>query len=54
MEDYELRASVILEASGGITFNQLSDWKECKMDVLSTSSLNRGTQPLDLTMLIET
>jgi nicotinate-nucleotide pyrophosphorylase (carboxylating) len=54
MEDYELRASVILEASGGITFDQLSNWKECKMDVLSTSSLNRGTQPLDLTMLIET
>ncbi len=53
MEQYELRASVILEASGGITFDQLSNWKECKMDVLSTSSLNRGTQPLDLTLLIE-
>lgn len=51
MEQYDLRHYVILEASGGITFEQLPDWKECTLDVLSTSALNRGTQPLDISML---
>ena len=51
MEEYDLRQYVLLEASGGITINELNDWKDCKIDVLSTSALNRGTQPLDLTML---
>jgi len=53
MEQYDLRQHVVLEASGGITFEQLSDWKECTLDVLSTSALNRGTQPLDITMLFD-
>jgi nicotinate-nucleotide pyrophosphorylase (carboxylating) len=53
MEQYELREFVILEASGGITFDTLPNWKECKMDVLSTSALNRGTAPLDMSMMLE-
>jgi nicotinate-nucleotide pyrophosphorylase (carboxylating) len=53
MEQYDLRQHVVLEASGGITFEQLSDWKECTLDVLSTSALNRGTQPLDISMLFD-
>jgi nicotinate-nucleotide pyrophosphorylase len=47
-----LRESVILEASGGIIFESLTDWYECGLDVLSTSALNRGVAPLDLSMLL--
>ena len=44
---------VILEASGGILLANLEDWRECGLDVLSTSTINRGTTPVDLSMLIE-
>jgi len=46
-----LRDCVILEASGGIVFKSLKDWYECGLDVLSTSSLNRGVTPLDISMI---
>jgi len=46
-----LRDCVILEASGGIVFKSLKDWYECGLDVLSTSSLNRGITPLDISMI---
>ena len=48
-----LREHVFLEASGGIVLNDLEDWRECGLDVLSTSTINRGTTPLDLTMIME-
>jgi nicotinate-nucleotide pyrophosphorylase (carboxylating) len=51
--DMGLRENVILEASGGIIFESLTDWYECGLDVLSTSALNRGVNPLDLSMLID-
>ena len=47
-----LREHVVLEASGGILLENLEDWRECGLDVLSTSTINRGTTPLDLTMLV--
>ena len=47
-----LREHVVLEASGGILLENLEDWRECGLDVLSTSTINRGTSPLDLSMLI--
>ena len=47
-----LREHVVLEASGGILRENLEDWRECGLDVLSTSTINRGTTPLDLSMLI--
>ncbi len=47
-----LRECVILEASGGIIFENLTDWYECGLDVLSTSALNRGVPPVDLSMLL--
>lgn len=47
-----LREHVVLEASGGILLENLEDWRECGLDVLSTSTINRGTTPLDLSMLI--
>ena len=48
-----LREHVVLEASGGILLENIEDWRECGLDVLSTSTINRGTTPLDLSMLIE-
>jgi nicotinate-nucleotide pyrophosphorylase (carboxylating) len=53
MEELGVREHVILEASGGITIEGLSDWKESGMDVVSTSAVNRGVAPLDLTMLMD-
>lgn len=50
MVDMGVRDCVILEASGGIVFDSLKDWYECGLDVLSTSSLNRGVSPLDISM----
>ncbi len=47
-----LREHVFLEASGGIVLGDLEDWRECGLDVLSTSTINRGTTPLDLTMIM--
>ena len=52
MESLGVREHVVLEASGGITFEGLSDWKS-GMDVISTSAVNRGVAPLDLTMLMD-
>ena len=48
-----LREHIGLEASGGILLENLEDWRECGLDVLSTSTINRGTTPLDLSMLEE-
>ncbi len=48
-----LRNEVILEASGGITFATLAEWENCGIDVISTSAINRGTQPHDFSLLIE-
>jgi len=53
MEDLGVREHVVLEASGGITIEGLGDWKESGMDVVSTSAVNRGVAPLDLTMLMD-
>jgi nicotinate-nucleotide pyrophosphorylase (carboxylating) len=47
------REHVVLEASGGIRLEDLRDWKESGMDVLSTSAVNRGAEPLDLSMLMD-
>ena len=52
MIELSIREHVILEASGGIIFKQINDWKECGLDVLSTSAINRGVAPLDVSMLV--
>lgn len=52
LTEMSLREHVVLEASGGIVLDSLEDWRECGLDVLSTSMINRGTAPLDLSMLI--
>ena len=52
LAEMSLREHVVLEASGGIVLDSLEDWRECGLDVLSTSTINRGTSPLDLSMLM--
>lgn len=53
MVEMGLRDSVVLEASGNILFGDLEEWRECGVDVLSTSAVNRGVSPLDMSMLID-
>ena len=51
LEDMGLRDAVYLEASGNITHEKLDQWFECGIDVLSTSAINRGVKPLDMSMI---
>ena len=51
--EMNLREHIWLEASGGIVFEQLEHWHESGMDVLSTSAVNRGVSPLDISMIVE-
>jgi len=53
MIEQEIRQHVVLEASGGITFEGLDEWRECGLDVVSTSAINRGVKPMDLSMLAQ-
>ncbi len=48
-----LRQCCILEGSGGVFFESLGDWSESGVDLVSSSALNRGITPLDMSMLIE-
>ncbi|MGB0463308.1 MAG: carboxylating nicotinate-nucleotide diphosphorylase [Candidatus Poseidoniaceae archaeon] len=52
LEDMGLRNTVFLEASGNITIDTLDEWFECGVDVISTSAINRGVKPLDISMII--
>ena len=52
LQDMGLREHVLLEGSGGIEFKDLENWRESGLDVISTSRINRGTVPLDMSMLI--
>jgi nicotinate-nucleotide pyrophosphorylase (carboxylating) len=49
----KLREYCILEASGGIDFNSLEDWNNTDIEVISSSKLNRGVSPIDLSLLFE-
>ena len=53
LEDQSIREHVVLEASGGIVFDDLSSWHECGVNVVSTSAVNRGVKPLDISMLVK-
>ena len=52
LETMKLREAVLLEASGNITFDELDQWFECGVDVISTSAINRGVKPLDISMIV--
>jgi nicotinate-nucleotide pyrophosphorylase len=47
-----LRQCCILEGSGGVFLESLGDWSESGVDLISSSALNRGITPLDMSMLI--
>jgi nicotinate-nucleotide pyrophosphorylase len=51
--DEGLRAWCILEGSGGVSRAELEDWVASGVDLISTSALNRGVTPLDLSMRVE-
>ena len=48
-----LREWCLLEGSGGIVFEGLGKWEGSGVDLVSTSALNRGVMPLDLSMKIK-
>ena len=50
LEEEGLREWCILEGSGGISLEQVKEWCACGVDLISTSSINRGVSPLDLSM----
>ena len=47
-----LREWCILEGSGGVVFDDLNRWQASGVDLVSTSALNRGVAPLDLSMKV--
>jgi len=47
-----LRDHCVLEGSGGVGLDSLGDWAASGVDLISSSALNRGVAPLDLSMLI--
>ncbi len=49
----DLRQWCVLEGSGGVELDSLSEWSGSGVDVISSSALNRGVAPLDLSMLFE-
>ena len=51
--DEGLRAWCILEGSGGVSRAELEDWVASGVDLISTSALNRGVTPLDLSIRVE-
>jgi nicotinate-nucleotide pyrophosphorylase (carboxylating) len=53
LKEMGLRDTIWLEASGGIVYEQLDEWHESGIDVLSTSAVNRGVPPLDLSMIVD-
>ena len=50
LEEEGLRDWCILEGSGGVTIDDVMEWSACGIDLISTSSINRGVSPLDLSM----
>tara|TARA_B100001142_G_scaffold61612_1_gene60743 strand:+ start:242 stop:1150 length:909 start_codon:yes stop_codon:yes gene_type:complete len=53
LEMLNLRKSCILEGSGGVTINSIPKWASSGVDLISTSAVNRGVTPLDLSLIIE-
>jgi nicotinate-nucleotide pyrophosphorylase (carboxylating) len=53
LETRGLREYLTLEASGNVSFDSLETWQLSRVDVISTSQLHRGAQPLDLTCIFQ-
>ena len=50
LEEEGLREWCVLEGSGGISLEEVREWSTSGVDLISTSSINRGVLPLDLSM----
>jgi len=53
LEVLNLRKLCILEGSGGVTLSSIPKWASSGVDLISTSAVNRGVAPLDLSLIIE-
>ena len=53
LEKLDLRKWCILEGSGGITKDSIAEWSSSGVDLISTSAMNRGVKPLDISLIIE-
>jgi nicotinate-nucleotide pyrophosphorylase len=53
LEKLELREWCILEGSGGITKDSISEWASSGVDLISTSAMNRGVSSLDISLIID-
>ncbi len=53
LESAGLRSWCILKGSGGVTLGSLEGWAKSGVDLVSSSSLNRGVPPLDMSMKFE-
>lgn len=53
ISNLQLKCKIYFEASGGISLENLKDWNKSLVDVISTSSIHRGTSPLDISLLFE-
>ena len=53
LEKLDLRKWCILEGSGGIKKDIISEWSSSGVDLISTSAMNRGVKPLDISLIIE-
>ena len=50
LEEENLRSRCILEGSGGISIGDITKWAASGVDLISTSKINRGVPPMDLSM----
>jgi nicotinate-nucleotide pyrophosphorylase (carboxylating) len=53
LQNYGLRSRVLLEASGGITLDNLKEYAACGVDVISLGALTRNARWIDLSLEIE-
>jgi nicotinate-nucleotide pyrophosphorylase (carboxylating) len=52
LERLSLEDWCVVEGSGGVDYESLQNWSASGVDLISTSAINRGVTPLDLSMLI--
>jgi nicotinate-nucleotide pyrophosphorylase (carboxylating) len=53
LQNYGLRTRVLLEASGGITLDNIEEYAACGVDVISLGALTRNARWIDLSLEIE-
>jgi len=53
LKELNLREWCVLEGSGGIMKDSIPNWVTSGVDLISTSAVNRGISPLDLSLIID-